>query len=431
MLSARLLLITLLGSLSLVSASPALYARSTPDDPEVKIIKKGSEKDSAGAAYFITNEPQGNWVVVAEISKKGHLEYRKAVATRGLGAHGKVTPSGPNALFSQNSVAVSHPKNVLAAVNSGSNTVSLFSIDPKDPLNIKQIGQPVASGGDFPISIAFGQGGNSACVLNGGYISGIRCFTIDQSAGLVPKSDTFRKLDLGQTTPATGPNNTPGHIAFSENFSHLIVSIKGTPGKPGYLAIWDVSSDGTISKDFKTMKAPSGGSLPTSLTVYKGKNAVVSADGGVGFDVFDISGVPGAKAGSEVTSSKSSSVSISGQKATGWSVFSEKTGHFYFTDSQSSTITEVKVDETKSLKGSVEKQYDQKLAAGFLDTRIGKVGDKEFLFVLSAGTSGIEVFEVEKKDLKRVQKGYCWDPVKNAGVTINANNVSGMNIYLK
>lgn len=52
--------------------------------------------------------------------------------------------------------------------------MSLFSIDPKDPLQISQIGEPVSSEGEFPMAVAFNGNGTQACVLNGGQVNGVK-----------------------------------------------------------------------------------------------------------------------------------------------------------------------------------------------------------------------------------------------------------------
>ncbi len=57
----------------------------------------------------------------------------------------------------------------------GSSTVTLFSIDPKTPTNIKRIGNPISSEGEFPMSLAFNSDGNRLCVLNGGTVNGVMC----------------------------------------------------------------------------------------------------------------------------------------------------------------------------------------------------------------------------------------------------------------
>ena len=101
-------------------------------------------------------------------------------------------------LFSQGAIQVSSKKRVLATVNvsftcdvnlrrltqvpccrqSGSNTVSLFGIDPRKPTKIRPIGDPISSEGQFPVSVAFNGDGSRLCVLNGGAVNGVKYVTL-------------------------------------------------------------------------------------------------------------------------------------------------------------------------------------------------------------------------------------------------------------
>lgn len=177
------------------------------------------------------------------------------------------------------------------------------------------------------------------------------CFNVDKRLGLVPIPNTLRLLGLDQTTPPRGPAGTASQIVFSEDNTRIIVSVKGSSSQPGFLAVWDISSDGTISKDFTKIAPASGGLLPFSMTVIPGKDAILATDAGIGFDVFDFSS---AQNGSVVVeSSKNSANKIEGQSATCWSAFSQKTGNFYLTDIGTSIVTEVNVDD--NLKGTIVK----------------------------------------------------------------------------
>ena len=60
-------------------------------------------------------------------------------------------------------------------IQAGSNTISLFSIDPSAPTNINKIGNPVSSEGEFPISLAFNADGSQLCTLNGGTVNNVMC----------------------------------------------------------------------------------------------------------------------------------------------------------------------------------------------------------------------------------------------------------------
>lgn len=48
-----------------------------------------------------------------------------------------------------------YPPQMLFTVNAGSDTVSMFSIDPQSPMEPKLVGSPVSTLGDFPISVDY------------------------------------------------------------------------------------------------------------------------------------------------------------------------------------------------------------------------------------------------------------------------------------
>lgn len=224
------------------------------------------------------------------------------------------------------------------------------------------------------MSLAINKAGNTVCALNGGAINGVRyvaqtkkpsqeasltgrcsCYSVNSTLGLVAMPNTVRPLNLNQTTPATGPPGSASHIIFSEDGSNLIASVKGVPPTPGFLAVWDVAEDGSLSDQFVSMAPASGGLLPFSMTVIPGANAILATDAGVGFDIFDMSG--GASNATDSTNGTSSNLSsvvpIAGQGATCWSSFSQQTGNFYLTDIITSMVTEVNV--SGNLTGSIVK----------------------------------------------------------------------------
>ena len=224
----------------------------------------------------------------------------------------------------------------------GSNTATMFLIDPKEPAKLKMVGQPVSTGGEFPVSMAISKQSGQVCILNGGRVNGIKfvatsnanllscltlspnsCFRQDPKLGLLQLDNTQRSLNLNQTTPANGPAGTVSHVIFNEDGSQLLASVKGVPPTPGFIASWDVDSKtGALSTNF-TMSTPAkGGLLPFSMTVIPGKDAILNTDAGVGFDILDYK---------NNKTASSSIVPISGQKATCWSSFSNKTGNFYLT----------------------------------------------------------------------------------------------------
>ncbi|KAI0091293.1 hypothetical protein BDY19DRAFT_991859 [Irpex rosettiformis] len=381
----------------------------------------------AGAAYFITNEPAGNFVVAAAIHDDGSLTFDRAVSTRGVGQHGITDPNGPDPLFSQGAVKASAAAKVLAAVNPGSNTLTLFSINDKNPVDISVIGQPQSTEGEFPISVAFNKAGTQACVLNGGQVNNVNCFKVDQDKGLQPIQNTLRSIGVNQTTPATGPADSASHVIFSEDDSKLIASIKGDPKNPGFLAVWDVSSDGSLSQNFAKISAPQGGALPFGMSVIQGKNAVLATDAGIGFDVIDLSNVNSRNSNS--SNSKDVSVEVKDQKAVCWAAHSGKTGNFYLTDIGTSKVTEVSVDD--NLKATIVNQYQQTENSATTDDDVATINNKDFLYVLQPNATSVAVLSLDAPGkATNVGNFNLKDVADKAGLTVNANNLSGMTTFV-
>ncbi|TDL19074.1 hypothetical protein BD410DRAFT_727624 [Rickenella mellea] len=369
----------------------------------------------------ITNQPEGNQVVSTNIGSDGTLTFGQAFSTQGNGLHGVTDPNGPDPLFAQGAVKVSPAAQALIAVNPGSNTVSMFSIDPNDPSSLTLVGTPADSQGEFPMSLAFNKAGTMACVLNGGKVNGVGCFSVDAKQGLVAMANSVRPLGLNQTTPPAGPAGTTSHVIFSEDETKLIASVKGVPPTPGFLATWDIAADGTLSQNFTQSTPSAGGLLPFSMTVIPGKNAVLATDAGIGFDIFDFS---------KGSSASSSIVPINGQGATCWSSFSKQTGNFYLTDIDTATVTEVNVDA--NLKGSIVKQYPQGKGSGTIDNEIATIGGNDFMYVLGANATQIDVLSLNAPgQAKGVQTFDLAAPAKAAGVTIDPFNLQGMTAFVK
>ncbi|KAJ7364052.1 hypothetical protein DFH08DRAFT_910380 [Mycena albidolilacea] len=387
---------------------------------------KAAAKSAVGAAYFITNEPEvGNFVVAAAIGSDGKLTLRQATSSGGLGSHG-APGTGPDPLFTQGAVKASAAGNIVATVNAGSNTLSVFNIDPQDPTNLEMIGKPVGSGGEFPVSLAINKAGNSICTVNGGAINGVACFSVDKTKGLIPIANTVRSLKLNQTTPATGPAGSVSHVIFSEDNKQLIASVKGVPPTPGIFAVWDIAADGSLSEDFKAVQPAKGGLLPFSMTVIPGKNSILATDAGLGVDIVDFSN--GAAAG--VAAGKSSGLAIDGQSATCWSSFSPKTGNFYVTDIGTSQITEINVDD--NLKPSIVTQYAQGAGTATIDNDIATVGQNDIMYVLAANATQVKVLSLNAPGkATALQTLDIAGPAKAAGLTVNAANLQGMTSFIK
>jgi len=310
-------------------------------------------------------------------------------------------------------------------VNAGSNTVSMFTIDRKNPSTLKLVGGPTSSEGEFPVSVAVNPGNNMVCVLNGGKINNVQCFSVDKTKGLRAIDGTHRGLKLKDlTTSPKGPAKTVSHIIFNEKGDTLLASIKGDGGKnPGFIAAWEVK-DNKLSEKFKKVTVPDGGNLPFGMAVIPDKNAILATDAAVGFEVLDLSSV---SSGASKFAAKSNVVKIDNQKATCWVAHSKKTGNFYVSDIDTSKVTEVNVDGN-SLKGKVVKSVDLKGGSSLLDLDIAAFNNnKEFIYVLAAGATAVDVLQINGAgDFKSVQTLDIAAPAKKAKLTINKNNMMGM-----
>jgi hypothetical protein len=376
----------------------------------------------SGAVYFMTNDAKGNFIVASAIGADGKITPTNAVYTGGKGGHGAAASgdAGPDPLFTQDSVKVGN--NFLFAVNAGSNSLSMFKINELEPTELRLVGMPVDTQGDFPVAVAFSSKMNLACVVNGGAADGVACFNVDENKGLVPVPNTIRALSLNQTTPPTGPPNTVSDIIFSEDDTKLLVSVKGIPPTPGRISAFDVNPvDCSLSETSVDSTPSQGGVVPFSMTNIPGKNAVLNTDAAVGFAFYDFSQGANATATSTI-------VPIEGQGATCWSNFSPKTGTFFLTDIVTSTVTEVKVDD--NLAGSIVKQYPLTAGSGTIDNAIATINGNDFLYVLSANATSIDVMSLAAAGQATKLQTVNFAPLADkAGLLVNPIDLQGMAVF--
>ncbi|KAA1473379.1 hypothetical protein DENSPDRAFT_822744 [Dentipellis sp. KUC8613] len=408
--------------LVLSALSHGAFSTSGPNGDK---IVTSSSHGVKGAAYLISNEADGNYVISSNIGSDGKLTVARAVYAGGAGAHGADNgPVGTDPFFSQGSVQVSHSNNILATVNAGSNTVSIFKINPQNPSELTLHGKPVNSGGDFPISVAFNKRGDTLCVLNGGQNNGINCYRVDPFFGLVPKSNTKRSIGVPRTNPPSGPPGSLSQIIFSEDDRHVVVSVKGNT-TAGFLAVWDVYPGGSLSQEYTKVFPKAGGMLPFSLTVVPGANALLGTDPAIGYETWDLADVQKAQ-----NSSRTTAVAVPGQQAHCWSTYSYKTGNYYLVDAGANSVTELSLDN--NLKGTVVKQYPQQANSATLDPAVASINGKDYLYVLLARALSIQVLALQgpgqATSLQTLDFG---DALQKAGLHIDAVNLTGMATYVR
>jgi 6-phosphogluconolactonase (cycloisomerase 2 family) len=212
----------------LVSAAGVLAAcasdTSSPADPAAAISLESDAPDALrgaggpGALYTLTNAVGGNAVLAFDRSADGTLAAPTAYATGGTGTGG--------GLGNQGAVILSRDGRWLAAVDAGSNEVTLFRVHPRG----LSLASRAPSGGVRPISVTLR--GNLLYVLNNGSPANITGFRVSPSGELAPLA--------GSTRPLSEPAPNASQVEFSPDGSRLVVTEKAT----NRLLTYPVGGDG-------------------------------------------------------------------------------------------------------------------------------------------------------------------------------------------
>ena len=165
---------------------------------------------AAGAVYTMDNSPNGNRVLVFARAADGTLTAAGSFETGGLG-----TGTG---LGNQGALVLSSSERWLFAVNTGSDEISAFEVEPKGLSLVDR----VPSGGRRPISLAVHD--DLLYVLNAGGAAGdsdnITGFRLDDDGHLTPIAGSTRPLSAASTGPA--------QIQFESEGRVLVVTEKAT-----------------------------------------------------------------------------------------------------------------------------------------------------------------------------------------------------------
>jgi hypothetical protein len=177
-------------------------------------------------------------------------------------------------------------------------------------------------------------------------------------------------LHINQTTPPFGSDNTASQVIFSNSGNHLIAAVKGVNASTvdlGYLAVWNVAKDGSLSQNYTATK---GGNELFSMTLIPGTDAILVSDPNSGYVVYDYS--KGVNAANVITGH------IPGQIDTCWTVFSKRSGTFFLSDRLAPAVWEVSIDE--HLQGTVVGNYQQAPGSQLLDIDIARIRGKEYVY---------------------------------------------------
>ena len=358
-----------------------------------------------GAVYTMSNQPTMNQVIVSRLSASGQLTYVNTVNTNGTGVN--ITAADP--LFSQGAVTVY--SNCLFVVNAGSNSLSMFMISPSDATQLTLMSvQPVY--GWYPISVTV----NSmyACVLSGGNVTGIRCFTYN-SSGLYAVSTFDRNLTgfLSQSVPPSGPPLTWSEILFSADNLALIVSVKGFNATvPGYLLLFPLSNNGATLASSPMQQTPTSAVFPFSMTLVGTNGLLVTDPGANGVLTMNYASTNGM-----ISNSVFTPINASLAGALCWSTYSPTIGNYYVIATRTSTIVELNLNLSSTTSPvQIVQYYQLPNNPGALDAAIVTLAGMDYLYVIGTTVQVISVYKL----------GGPGNAVANGTVTVQQGNTTGM-----
>jgi hypothetical protein len=349
------------------------------------------------ALYLLSNEVN-NEVIALPIRADGTISAGRRTSTKGAGSisiDGKtMMPAVSDALVSQSALTVAG--NNLFAVNAGSNTLAMFTIDPVNPTKLRMVGEPLSIPGEFPTTVAASKEKRLVCVGTTGAVAGVSCASFSKHGMSV--MDDLRPFDLQQSTPPVGPPNTVSHVFFSDDQETLFVTVKGDPGKnnTGFLASFPVENGSRCemkpaSVSSKALRhSPDGTAVLFGSVPIPGTSDILVTDASFGAALLSVDKATG-------TASVKGRGEIDGQAATCWSTYSPATDTVFVTDVGVNRLVEVSAKDA-SIVGSICLTNGD---PGLIDLRAA--GD--FVYALSPGNGTTEaaVTVVNVKSKKEVQ----------------------------
>jgi 6-phosphogluconolactonase (cycloisomerase 2 family) len=315
------------------------------------------------AVFVQTDNLGGNSIVAYARADDGALTSAGTYSTGGIG--GQLNGSVVDHLASQGSLTYDPGDALLYAVNAGSNTVSVFSVDG-DNLSLRQI---VSSGGAFPVSVAVA--GKLVYVLNaldGGSVSGYRV----AGRKLHPIENSTRALGLAIPTNSSQFTSSPGQVAFSPDGSQLLVTTKGSSNA---IDVFGVRPDGRLS--FAPVVNTEAAAVPFAVSFDATGSLLVAEAGPNALASFTL--------GADGVLTPIDNVAT-GQAATCWVVPAR--GFFYTSNAGSPSLTGF-----SSVDGQLTDLGNTTTDPGTVDASATEFG--QFLYVQTGGNGTVDGFTVE------------------------------------
>ena len=399
------------------------YAAPRPATDEVE--EKDAEEKKPKALYFLSNAPD-NAVVSLGIKDDYSLAEGATSPTGGHGGYGLIapdkTPAGPDALWSQGSIAVaddvsipkkkSFSKATPILTNSQAPLRRQSRLQQRDLVRHQkirahetQISQRSQLPRRLPVSVATSAKHSKFCVVNSGRRNGVACGSFSRTTGLT-LPDNLRPFGLNQTTPPTGPMNTPSRTLFSADEKQLLTTVKGDGAKnPGFLSVFAVDDDGNVGTN-ETRSSPKKTKFMFGATTIPDSSHLLITDPFIGAAIVDVD-----ESGNATTVAVSH---IPGQKAICWATYSNFTGTGFVTDTVTNLLVELNVESGKEVARAELKPGGA--------APIDLVAVDKFVYTLNAGSAvippAVGVFRVGAGKIREVQ---AYVP---PGVTLRAQGLA-------
>lgn len=320
----------------------------------------------APVVFVQTDGLSGNEVLVYDRASDGTLALAGRFATGGLG--GAAVGAVVDKLASQGSLAYDAANARLYAVNAGSDSLSVFSVDG-DRLSLLDV---ASSGGQFPAGVA--AEGNLVYVLNAGGAGSVTGFRLEGNK-LHPINRSTRSLGLANSNPPFFLTS-PGQVSFSPDGSKLIVTTKASGST---IDVYAVGPNGRLSDT--PVANPSATPVPFGFTFDPAGRLVMTEAATSTVTTYTLNG-DGTLTGAQSLSD--------GQAALCW--IARVGGYYYGSNTGSKTVSGYRIDANgrPTLIGATG--IVAVTATGPID--LVASGDGSYLYVETGGVGTVDEFRV-------------------------------------
>ena len=332
----------------------------------------GTAAGADHAVFVQGNELDGNTIHAFARGDDGSL---KPAGTYGTGGKGGDQVDAPtDSLASQGSLVYDDASGRLLAVNAGSNTVTSFRVEGQR-LDDRQV---VASGGEFPASIAVH--GKVAYVMNAGGEGSVQGFRIT-GEGLKPLKGSHRSLGLdNEEIPRF--DTSPGEVEFTPDGRNLVVTTKGN----NTVEVFPMKRDGLPAAAEPVVNDSAGG-VPFAISFDRsGKRMLVAEAEKSTVTTYQVRRDGKLKVLQEPLAN--------GQETLCWL---ERAGNYFFGgNTGNSTVTGYRMDKhgALSLTNSVGIATPPSATSqGVIDLAVTE--DEKFVYVQNAVSGTVDGFRVE------------------------------------